>query len=86
MKGIGKLSMLTAFAAMAEIALVDDRPVKRGTNNPNLKTKVNPPIPKGCKVYYFTPDGQVSETPTDLQIVALNKTSAIKKVNKRLNI
>jgi hypothetical protein len=82
MKGIGKLGMLAAFAAMADLALVDDRPIKRGTNKPNLKTKVEQPIPKGCKIYYFTDSGEVSETPTNNKVIALNEKNALKKFNK----
>ena len=66
-----------AFAALADLST---QPKGRPFVMP--KEKVEPPIPKGCKVYYFLENGSISDTPTQYKVIALNEKSAIKKFKR----
>jgi hypothetical protein len=74
MKGMKNLAMLYALAAMSDMGSIP-----KGRPYIEPKEKKEPPIPKGCKVYYFTDSGEISETPTKHKVIALNEKNALKK-------
>lgn len=82
---IRELSMLYALAAMSDLGSTPKQKIDL-----SKQRNIEPPIPKGCKVYWFTQDGVVSFTEpkqpiVSYKIIALNEKSARRKF-KNLNL
>ncbi len=80
MKSMKNIGALLAFAALADLSTQP-----KGRPFVISKEKVEPPIPKGCNVYYFLENGSLSDTPTKYKVIAINKKPAIKKSKKLFN-
>lgn len=94
MKGNKMLGMLAAMAIMSDgLGMPSTIEQKRKDKDIDTSPK-NPPIPKGCKEYFFRENGTYHHTGIDNKIrrdevvfhcIAATKNSAIKKFKKYQN-
>jgi hypothetical protein len=85
-----KIPFFLAMGALFGRSGIGVQPFKNKKGHSAIPYGVNREImvPKGCKIFYFAPDGHFSmhkSSNTPIEIVALNKKNAIRKFKNHLN-